>query len=67
MSESAEDITRRESDQIWEAFMAFDYEKLGFISVNDLKKALERAGEKVTDDETYWMISQADPENKGSI
>ena len=34
--------------------MAFDYEQLGFISVNDLKKALERAGEKVTDDETYW-------------
>ena len=57
MSESSVDVARRESDQIWEAFMAFDYEQLGFISVNDLKKALERAGEKLTDDETYWMIS----------
>ena len=47
--------------------MAFDYEQFGTISVNDLKKALERAGEKVTDDEVYWMISMADPENKGMI
>ena len=47
--------------------MAFDYEQLGYISVNDLKKALEHACEKVTDDEVYWMISMADPENKGTI
>jgi Ca2+-binding EF-hand superfamily protein len=47
--------------------MAYDYEHNGYISVNDLKKAIEHAGEKVTDDETYWMISMSDPENKGSI
>ncbi len=62
-----EDQDRKESDKIWEAFMNFDYERLGYISVNDLKKAMEFAGDKVTDDECYWMISMSDPENKGSI
>ena len=66
MSDS-EDNDRRESDKIWEAFMAYDTEKNGTISVNDFKKAMEYAGEKVTDDECYWMISMQDPENKGVI
>ena len=66
MSDS-EDNDRRASDKIWEAFMAFDVEKNGTISVNDFKKAMEYAGEKVTDDECYWMISMQDPENKGVI
>ena len=67
MADSNEDIDRKESDLIWEAFMAFDHEQLGFISVNDLRAALDRAGEQVTEDETYWMISMSDPENKGQI
>ena len=67
MADSNEDIDRKESDLIWEAFMAFDHEQLGFISVNDLRAALDRAGEQFTEDETYWMISMSDPENKGQI
>ena len=62
-----EDNARAENDQIWEAFLEYDYERNGHISVNDLKKALEHAGEKLSDDWCYLMISKADPENKGTI
>ena len=47
--------------------MAFDYDQLGFISVNDLRAALDRAGETVSQDEAYWMIAVSDPENTGKI
>ncbi len=47
--------------------MEFDLEQMGNISVNDLKKALERCGETVNDDQVYWMIAMADPENRGVI
>ena len=62
-----EDKLRAEQDKIWEAFMAYDLERFGYISVNDLRAALERAGESVGEDETYWMISVSDPENTGKI
>ena len=62
-----DDQARRDSDIIWEAFMAYDFNSSGQISCSDLKKALERAGEPVTDDRTYWMIAMADPENTGLL
>ena len=62
-----QDENRKANDLIWEAFLEFDYNREGLISVNDLKKALEHAGEKISDDWCYRMISIADPENKGSI
>ena len=46
----SEATERKEQDQIWEAFMAFDYDQQGAIGVNELKKALERVGEVVSDD-----------------
>ena len=45
-----EDNQRKEEDMIWKAFLEYDFDRNGNISVNDLKKALEDAGEKVTDD-----------------
>ena len=57
----AQDEERTEQDKIWAAFMAYDHEQYGYISVNDLRAALERTGNPVTEDETYWMISVADP------
>lgn len=47
--------------------MAYDHEKFGYISVHDLRAALEKAGEIVTEDEAYWMIAVSDPENSGKI
>jgi Ca2+-binding EF-hand superfamily protein len=47
--------------------MAYDHDQYGYISVNDLRAALERTGNPVTEDETYWMISVADPQNTGKI
>ena len=47
--------------------MAYDHEQFCYISVNDLRAALDRAGHPVTEDETYWMIAMADPENTGYI
>ena len=54
-------------DKVWEAFMAFDYDKMGYMSTNDLQKALEYLGETVNEEETFLMISTADPENAGHI
>ena len=62
-----DDNARAENDQIWEAFLEYDFERNGYISVNDLKKALEHAGEKLSDDWCYRIISMVDPENKGTI
>ena len=67
MAETQEDIDRREFQGMWDAFMAFDHEQSGSISVNDLRAALEQAGEVVSEDLTYWMIAMADPENTGKI
>ena len=47
--------------------MAYDHDQFGYISVNDLRAALDRAGHPVSEDETYWMISMSDPENTGHI
>ena len=58
---------RLQEDKIWDAFMAFDYDRMGHMATNDLKNALEHLGEKVTEDETFLMIANADPENTGSI
>jgi len=63
----SDDDNRKDNDLIWEAFLEYDYERDGHISVNDLKTALEHAGEKISDDMCYLMISKADPENKGFI
>lgn len=57
----------REQDKCWEAFMAFDHEHMGFMATADLKNALEYLGETVTDEETFLMIANVDPENTGSI
>ncbi len=56
------------SDQkIFAAFDQYDLEKFGYISVNDLREALESVNVSLSVDEVYWQISVADPENKGYI
>ena len=66
-NQNIENEERISNDKIWEAFMAYDHEQFGYISVHDLRAALEKAGELVSEDEAYWMISVSDPENSGKI
>jgi Ca2+-binding EF-hand superfamily protein len=40
--------------KIFQSFDSFDRDKFGFISVNDLKLALESCGVELSQDETYW-------------
>lgn len=47
--------------------MQFDTDQQGFLSTNDLKRALEHLGERVSDTQVYRMISLADPNNSGSL
>ena len=61
------DEEKKAQDKCWEAFMAFDHEHMGYMATADLKNALEYLGETVTDDETFLMIANIDPENTGSI
>ena len=75
MVETAEDtksdgdteINRLAEDKVWDAFMAFDYDRMGNMETSDLKNALEHLGEKVTEDEVFLMISNADPANTGQL
>ena len=62
-----EEVDRLAEDKVWDAFMAFDYDRMGFMQTSDLKNALEHLGEKVTEDETFLMIANADPENTGAL
>lgn len=66
-TQQQDDINREEEDKIWDAFMAFDYEQLGYIQTNQLRNALERVGERIDEQETFKMIAEADPENTGTI
>ena len=45
-----EEDQRLADDKVWDAFMAFDYEKSGNMKTSDLKNALEHLGETVTEE-----------------
>ena len=62
-----DEATGQAGDKVWDAFMAFDHEKMGYMSTSDLKSALEYLGETVNEEETFLMISTCDPENVGTI
>ena len=62
-----EEVDRLAEDKVWDAFMAFDYDRMGYMSTSDLKNALEHLGEKVTETDTFMMIADADPENTGTL
>ena len=66
-SSAGSDADREDEDRCWEAFMAYDHEQNGTMLTSDLKKALERLGQLVSDNDAYRMISAADPENTGYI
>ena len=61
------EVDDQAGDKVWEAFMAFDHEKMGNMSTGDLRSALEYLGENVNEEETFLMISTCDPENVGTI
>lgn len=61
------DDEREFEDRIYEAFMAYDYDQNGTISTTDIRYALDRLGESISDNDTYRLISRADPENCGII
>ncbi|MES1922360.1 calmodulin-like 3 [Bonamia ostreae] len=50
-----------------EAFKAFDKDGNGFISLEELKSAMESLGEKVTKEELQEMVKIADKNNDGKI
>ena len=62
-----EEEERLADDKVWDAFMAFDYDKSGYMQTSDLKNALEHLGETVTEEQTFLMIANADPANTGTI
>ena len=65
--QNAEAAMHLRDQKIFQAFDRYDMEKFGYISVNDLRTALEDAGELLTVDEIYWIISVQDPQNTGHI
>ena len=45
-----EEDERLADDKVWDAFMAFDYNKTGMMATSDLKNALEHLGESVSEE-----------------
>ena len=66
-NQQEQEVDRLQEDKVWDAFMAFDYDRMGNMETSDLKNALEHLGEKVTEDEVFLMISNADPANTGQL
>ena len=65
--EDDQEVDRAQEDKVWDAFMAFDYDRMGHMETSDLKNALEHLGEKVTEDAVFLMIANADPANTGQL
>jgi len=47
--------------------MAYDHEQNGTMQTADIKAALERLGQCISENDCFRMISQSDPENTGYI
>jgi Ca2+-binding EF-hand superfamily protein len=65
--QNEEDAIHQREQKIFASFDKYDVEKFGYISVTDLKDALEACGEVLTEDEVYLVISYQDPHNTGDI
>ena len=62
-----EEREREERNQIWACFMKYDVGQQGVMLTSDLKSALESLDERVSDTAVFRMISDADPNNLGTI
>ena len=56
-----------EIDLQWKAFQAFDHEGAGVMKTGDLKFALQFAQVEVNEAECYTLISDFDPDSRGTI
>eukprot|EP01083_Nonionella_stella_P059611 155962_1 len=54
-------------EELMEAYRVFDKDGNGFISAYELRHVLTNLGEKLTDDEVYEMIREADFDGDGQI
>ena len=61
-----EDKDKREKD-LKEAFKVFDKDESGKISFNELKSALTKLGEKMSDEDVREMIKEADLNEDGEV
>ena len=57
----------RSAEEYRDTFRAFDRDGNGFISPAELKKAMRRLGEKLTDKEVDEMIKEADTNGDGQV
>ena len=55
------------TEQIYKAFMEFDYEKDGTIACQDLGKCLDYLGEPISQNDQFRMIATYDHKNTGFI
>merc|ERR1719421_747705 len=54
-------------DELIEAFKVFDTDKNGFISAGELREVMTNLGEKLTDEEVFDMVQEADSDKDGQI
>ena len=54
-------------EEIKEAFKVFDKDGNGLISIHELGQVMSNLGEKLTTDELYEMIREADLNGDGQI
>lgn len=58
---------KNNDDELKEAFLAFDLNRDGFITAEEIKKTMAYLGENLTDDEVNQMIRSADKNGDGRV
>ena len=56
-----------EEIELRESFKVFDKNGDGYISASELRQVMTTLGEKLTDDEVYEMIREADVDGDGQV
>jgi calmodulin len=58
---------KNDDDELRETFLAFDLNRDGFISAEEIKKTMAYLGENLTDEEVNQMIKSADKNGDGRV
>jgi calmodulin len=63
----ADKLTKQELKELKQAFKVFDLDGNGFISKAELKYAMTKLGEKITDEDVEIMVKEADVNGDGKV
>lgn len=60
-------LTKQEVETYRKRFQAIDMEKKGYVSINDIRRSLERFGEKVPGEQLHEILRELDTNMNGQV